>query len=66
MSPETKEMDYFDRHPVRVVSTVNALGLELWSTVKYPGKDDVVNVKRRESAPQEENPERGTPERKES
>ena len=62
MLPETREMNYFDRHPVRVVSTLNALGLMLWSTVKYPGKDDVVNVKLREPAHQEETPEGGAPE----
>ena len=47
MENEVSTLDYFERHPVRVVSALNALGLTLWSTVKYPGKEDVVETKRR-------------------
>lgn len=32
------ELGYFERHPVRVASSLNALGLVLWNTVRYPDK----------------------------
>lgn len=38
------KLDYFERHPVRVASSLNALGLVLWSTVKYPGKIEEMKV----------------------
>jgi hypothetical protein len=52
MATKAQEIDYFERHLVRVVSALNALGLMLWSTVTYPGKEDVVKLKRRETESQ--------------
>ena len=44
----TSDLGYFERHPVRVVSSLNALGLALWNTVRYPEK--VEKVRSRDQA----------------